>query len=212
MQNGLNWCNYCKTSCHEVVSEFFAKNAPSPHHWTLEPCFCAFRSVWVHLGLFHYCMKLDAKWAELVQLMQKFVPRSRVGIVRNASTQSIPLDPKLMFWSVCYYLGAFTTVWLPYKTRCSCDCLVGSQNLMENVQNWCESSCHEVALELFATNTPDPPHWTLNSCSGLFQTNFTAFGTVWLAYKNSVQNGPTGAKVRATNRVGNLRNECTQSS
>ena len=28
-------------------------------------------------------MKLDAKWAELVQLMQKFMPRSRVQIFRT---------------------------------------------------------------------------------------------------------------------------------
>jgi len=37
---------------------------------------------------------------------------------------------------------------------------------------------HEVALEFFATNAPDPPLWILNSCSGVFQTNFAAFGTV----------------------------------
>ena len=35
--------------------------------------FIVFRSVWVHLGPFRYCMKLDAKWAKLVQLMQKFM-------------------------------------------------------------------------------------------------------------------------------------------
>ena len=28
----------------------------------------------VHLGMFHYDNKLGAKWAEVVQLMQKFVP------------------------------------------------------------------------------------------------------------------------------------------
>src|SRR6185312_779275 len=32
--------------------------------------------------------------------------------------RSTPLDPKLMFWCVSYYLGAFGTVWLPYETRC----------------------------------------------------------------------------------------------
>ena len=31
-------------------------------------------------------------------------------------------------------------------------------------------SCHEVASEFFATNAPDPPHWTLNSCFGSFCT------------------------------------------
>ena len=35
--------------------------------------FFAFRKVWVHLGSFRYCTKLRAKWAELVQLMQKFM-------------------------------------------------------------------------------------------------------------------------------------------
>ena len=59
--------------------------------------------------------KLGAKRAELVQ---KFVPRGRVGIFRNDRTRSTTLDPKLMFWSVSNYLGAFGTVWLPYETRC----------------------------------------------------------------------------------------------
>ena len=57
-------------------------------------------SVWVHLGSFHNCMKLGAKWGELVQLVQKFVPRSHIGIFRNECTQSAPLDRKLMFWCV----------------------------------------------------------------------------------------------------------------
>ena len=54
-------------------------------------------------------MKLGAKWAELVQ---KFV-HLRVGIFLNECTRSTPSDPKLMFWYVSYYLGAFGTVWLP---------------------------------------------------------------------------------------------------
>ena len=52
------------------------------------------------------------------QLVQKFVPRSHVGIFRNERTRSTPLDPKLTFRSVSYYLGAFGTVWLPYEIRC----------------------------------------------------------------------------------------------
>ena len=49
VQNGPKWCNKCKSSCHEVVSELFATNVPDPHHWTLNSCFVAFRKVWVHL-------------------------------------------------------------------------------------------------------------------------------------------------------------------
>src|SRR6185312_5594634 len=60
-------------------------------------------------------MKLGAKRAELVQ---KFVPRSRVGIFRNERTRSILVDPKLMFWCILYYLGALRTVWLRYETLC----------------------------------------------------------------------------------------------
>ena len=32
--------------------------------------------------------------------------------------RSTPLDPKLTFWCVLYYLGAFGTAWLPYETQC----------------------------------------------------------------------------------------------
>jgi len=54
----------------------------------------------MHLLSFRNCMKLGAKQSELVQLMQKFVLRSHVGIFRNERTQSTPLDPKLRFRSV----------------------------------------------------------------------------------------------------------------
>ena len=59
-------------------------------------------------------MKVGAKGAKLVQ---KFVPRSRIGIFRNEHTRSTPLDPKLMFWCISYRLHAFGTVKLPYETR-----------------------------------------------------------------------------------------------
>ena len=60
----------CEDSCHEVASEFFAMNAPNPHHWTLNSCFSAFSTVWVYLRPFRYCMKLGAKWAEQEQLYE----------------------------------------------------------------------------------------------------------------------------------------------
>jgi len=64
----------------------------------------------MHLGPFGWLTKLDGKRAEL---MQKFMPRSRVRIFRNERTRSTPLDPKFMFWCVLYYLGAFGTVCCP---------------------------------------------------------------------------------------------------
>ena len=106
--------NKCKSSCHEVASGVFAANAPYPPHWTQNSRFSAFCTICVHSGPFGCLTKHGAKRAELVQ---KFVPRSRVGFFRNERTRSTPLDPKLTFWCVLYYLGAFV-IWLPYETRC----------------------------------------------------------------------------------------------
>ena len=75
-------------------------NTPDPPHWTLNAFIGAFCSVWVHFGWFHYFRKLGAKRAELVQLMQKFVSRSRIGILRLV------------------VFGALDNVLLQHKTRC----------------------------------------------------------------------------------------------
>src|SRR6185436_10769936 len=80
-----------------IKAKVRATNASDAHYWTLNSCFSVFRNVSVHLGLFRYCTKLGAKWAELVQLMQKFMPRSRVGTFRFKRTRNTPWDPKLMF-------------------------------------------------------------------------------------------------------------------
>ena len=100
-----------------------------------------------HLGAFENvcgCLtKLGAKRAELVQ---KFVPRSRVRIFRNERTRSTPFDHKLTFWCISYLLGAFRTVWLPYETLCKTgqtSAIVCATKLRRN---------------FFATNAPDPTH------------------------------------------------------
>jgi len=92
--------------------ELLAKSTPNPTHRTLNSCFCPFHSVRVHFGLFCYSSKLGAKQAELVQLMQKFVPRSSIGITRNERTPSTRLDPKLMFCCVLLCLGVFEAILL----------------------------------------------------------------------------------------------------
>src|SRR6185437_3254275 len=89
--------------------------APDPPHWTLNSCFGVFRTIWVHFGPLCCLTKLGAKRAELVQ---KFVPRSCIGVFHDEHTRSTPLDSKLSFCCISYHLGAFGTVWLPYKTRC----------------------------------------------------------------------------------------------
>ena len=143
VQNGPN---LCKSSCHEVASEFFATNASETPHRTLNCCFVAFHTIWVHSGPFGCLTKLRAKRAELVQ---KFVPRSRVRIFRNECTRSTPFDPKLMFWCISYHLGVFGTVWLPYETRWKTGRTSAKVRATKSHQN-------------FLQRTPDPPHWTLN--------------------------------------------------
>ena len=135
-----------------------------------------------HLGPLCFLTKLGAKHSELVQ---KFVPRSQIGIFHNERTQSTPNDPKLMFWCVSYHLGAFGTVRLPYKTR-------------DKTGRTCKSSCHEVALEFFAMNPPDPLHWSLNSCFWCVSYRLGVFATIWLPYETRGKTFRTSAKVRAT--------------
>ena len=115
VQTALNWCNWCKSFCHEVASKIFTTNTPGPPHLTLKSCFGVFRSVLVYLGSSRYCTKLGAILADLVQLMQKFMPRSRVRIFSKRST---PLDRKLMFWCVWWCLGAFGIVSILLETWC----------------------------------------------------------------------------------------------
>ena len=106
VQNGLNWCNQCTSLCHKVASEFFAANAPSPPHWTLNSCFGAFLS--------------------------------------------------------------FGCIW---------QCFIITRNSVQNGLNIngqvCTMKSHR---KFFATNTPDPPHWTLNSWLRAFHSVLVYFG------------------------------------
>ena len=103
--------------------------------------FGVFCTIWEHLGPFGCLTQFGSKRAELVQ---KFVPRSRVRIFCKERTRSPLLDPKLM-------LGAFRTIWVHLAQ------LVAVRNSVQNGPNKCKSSCHEVALEFFATNAPIQP-------------------------------------------------------
>ena len=141
----------------------------------------------MHLEPFSCLTKLDAKWAELVQ---KFVPRSRVGIFRNKSTGSTTLDPKLMFWCVSYYLGAFGTVWLPYETRCKTGRTSAKVRATKSHRNFSQRT-HKT--------TPLDPKLTF--CCVLYYLG--AFGTVWLPYEIQCKMGRTSAKVRATKSLRN---------
>ena len=88
----------------------------------------------MHSVPFGCLSKLGAKRAELVQ---KFVPGSRVGIFLKENTGSTPLDPE-------------TEVLVHFVlSGCIRDRLVALQNSVQNGTNYSKSSCHEVALDFF---------------------------------------------------------------
>ena len=111
----------------------FSQQTIRSTHWTLNLCFGAFRTIWVHLGEFGCVTKLSAKWAEQVQ---NFVPRGRFLIFHNKHTQLALLGPKVMSWCVSYCLDAFGTVWLPYKTRCKTGRTGAKVCAMKSCQNF----------------------------------------------------------------------------
>ena len=76
----------------------------------------------------------------------------------NKRTRSTPLYPNLMFRCISYYLGVFGTVWLCHKTQC------------KTAQSGAKVRAMKLRRNFFATNAPDPPHRTLNSCFGVFCT------------------------------------------
>ena len=136
----------------------------------------------MHSGPFGCLTKLGAKLAELVQ---KFVPRSRVGIFRNERTRSTPFVPKLTFWCISYHLGASRTVWLSYETRCKMGRTSAKVRATKSRQNFYNERTRSTPLDRKLT------FWCVSYHLG-------AFGTVWLRYETRFKMGRTNAKVRAT--------------
>src|SRR6185312_4539453 len=87
----------------------------------------------VAFGIVCCVTTLNSKRAELVQ---KFVPRSRILSFRIKHTRLSPLGPKFIFWCVSNYLGTFGTVWLPYKTRCKTGRSGAKVRAMKSCQNF----------------------------------------------------------------------------
>ena len=80
-----------------------------------------------HLGAFGTVSLLHetrCKWANLVQLMQEFVPQSLVRISGNRRSRLHNLT-----LSSCFHV--FLSVWVHLGPLCYCT------NLMQNTPNWC---------------------------------------------------------------------------
>ena len=125
-----------------------------------------------------------------------------------------------MLWCVSFRLRAFGTVSLLHETRCkmgqpgAINARVRATKFHQNFskQNFWQRTLPiytigpqthvlVVLLEFFATNAPDPHHWTLNSCFGSFLSVQVHFGTVLLLHETwckTRQTGAINAKVRAT--------------
>ena len=160
-------------------------------------------------------MKLGAKRAKLVQ---KFVPRCRGRIFRNERTRIILLNPKLMFWCISYYFGAFGTVWFPYETRCKTGRTSAKVRDTKSshyfsqrthlVQKFVPQSRVGIFRSILSRSTPLDPKlmfWFVSYDLG-------AFGTVWLPYKTRCKTGRTSAKVRPTKSCRNVCKERTRST
>ena len=150
----------------------------------------------MHSGPFGCLTKLDAKWAELVQ---KFVPQSSVGIFCKERTRSTPLYPKLTFWCVSYYSGAFGTV--------GCLTELGAKRA-EQVQKFVPRSHVIIFRNESSRSTPLDTKLTL-SCVLYY---LGAFGTVWLPYGIRCKTAELVQKFVPRSRVGIFRNEHARST
>ena len=135
----------------------------------------------MHSELFGCLTKLGAKRAELVK---KFAPRSRIGIICNECTRSTPLDPKLTFWCVSYYLVAFGTVWLPCKTRCKTGRTSAIVRATKSRRNLSQRT------HLIHPVDPKLTFWCISYYLG-------AFRDAWLPNETRCKTGRTSAKVSA---------------
>jgi hypothetical protein len=136
------------------------------------------------LGAFGTVCCVTTLSSKRAKLVPKFVPRSRVEIFRSERTRSTPLDSKLMFWYVLYYLDAFG----PFG------CLTKlNAKRAELVQKFVLRSCF---LSFRIKHTRLSPlgakliFWCVSYYLG-------TFGTVWLPYKTRCKTSRSGAKVRA---------------
>ena len=131
-------------------------------------------------------MPYETLWKSGGSFLQKFVPRSRVRIFCNEQIRSTPLDPKLTFWCVSFHLGAFGTIWLPYKTLWK----TGGSFLQKFMPRSRVGIFHNERTR----STPLDPKlmfWCVSYYLG-------KLGTVGFRCETRCKTGRTSAKVRAT--------------
>ena len=165
---------WCKSSCHEVVSEFFATNAADPPFWTLTSCFGAFHTIWVHLGQF-----------VALQHSVQNGPNLCKNSCHEVASEFFETDaPDPLQWTLNSCFCVYCTIWMHfvpfgYLTKLNA-------KRAEVVQKFVPWSP--------VCNKPfDPPHWILTSCFFVFRTIWVHLGQ-FVALQHSVENGPNLCK------------------
>ena len=111
VQNGPTWC---KSSCHEVESEFFVMSAPDPPHWPLNSRF----------GVFSY--SLDAfgtvwlPYKTLCKMGRSGAKLRDMKSCRNFSQRTFPIHPIGPLPHVSMRFVLFGYIWdslLRYNTQ-----------------------------------------------------------------------------------------------
>ena len=103
----------------------------------------------------------------------------------------------LHYWTLKSCFGAFLSDRVHFGPFRYCTKLGAKQGKLVQLM----LSCHDFTLEFFATNAPDPHHWTLNSCFGAFlsvQVHFEIVSLLHETWCKTRQTGAITAKVRAT--------------
>ena len=142
----------------------------------------------MHSRPFGCLTKHGAKRADLVQ---KFVPQSRFGIFHNERTPSTPLDIKMTFWCISYYLCAFGTIWSPFETRCKTGRTSAKVRATKSRRAFRNERTRSTPLH------PKLTFWCVSSY-------LCAFVTVWLPYETRCKIGRCSAKVCATKSCRNF--------
>ena len=104
---------------------------------------------------------------------------------RNERTRSTPLDPKLMFRCISYYLCAFGTVCLPYETQCKTGRTSAKVRATKSRRNFRKERTRSTPVD------PTLKFWCISNY-------FVAFGTIWLPYETRCKTGRSCTKVCAT--------------
>ena len=137
--------------------------------------------------------------------MQKFVQQCLVRFFHNEHSQSIPLDPKLIFWCVSFRLGAFGTISLLHQTRCKW------ANLVKLMQEFVPQSLVRISRNRRSRSTPLDPK-PMFSCISFYMG---AFGTIMLLHKLDAKREKLVQlmqKFVPRCLVRNFRNECSRST